>query len=165
MSGWENAVTYQYCMSLGQQEVETILLHKNQQTENSLAIMMRIGPALFLMLVMIGEFAIYIRIVSHLWNHDKKSLLNKTITVNMRKERNHKNVITLGGQAFSFFVEIFCCMYVLFHMKNTDMTDPSTMPIMIIIGNTLVSVYHFASSHELKRFLKSEYNIHVPFGP
>ena len=165
MSGWENTVSYQFCMGMGKLEVDTLLLHKNLLPKDNLAIMLRIGPGLFLMLVVLGEFCIYVSIISHLWNHDKKSLLSKTITVDMRKERNHKNVITLGGQAFSFFVEILICIYMLFHMKNTDMSDPSTMPMMIIIGSSVLSMSHFASSHELKRYLKSEWNIHVPFGP
>ena len=165
MSGWENTVSYQFCMGLGQLEVDTLLLHKNLHPKDSLAIMLRIGPGLFLMIVTIGEFFIYISIIFFLWNHDKESFLSKTITVDMRKERNHKNVITLGGQAFSFFVELLICVYMLFHMKNTDMSDPSTMPIMIIIGSSVLSIFHLASSHELKRYLKSDWNIHIPLGP
>ena len=165
MSGWENTVSYQFCMGLGQLEVDTLLLHKNLHPKDSLAIMLRIGPGLFLMIVTIGEFCIYVSIIFFLWNHDKESFLSKTITVDMRRERNHKNVITLGGQAFSFFVELLICVYMLFHMKNTDMSDPSTMPIMIIIGSSVLSIFHFASSHELKRYLKSDWNIHIPPGP
>ena len=165
MSGWENTVSYQFCMDLGQLEVDTLLLHKDLHTKDSLAIMLRIGPGLFLMIVTIGEFCIYISIIFFLWNHDKESFLSKTITVDMRRERNHKNVITLGGQAFSFFVELLICVYMLFHMKNTDMSDPSTMPIMIIIGSSVLSIFHFVSSHELKHYLKSDWNIHIPLGP
>ena len=165
MSGWENTVSYQFCMGLGQLEVDTLLLHKNLHPKDSLAIMLRIGPGLFLMIVTIGEFCIYVSIIFFLWNHDKESFLSKTITVDMRRERNHKNVITLGGQAFSFFMELLICVYMLFHMKNTDMSDPSTMPIMIIIGSSVLSICHFVSSHELKRYLKSDWNIHIPLGP
>ena len=58
MSGWENTVSYQFCMDLGQLEVDTLLLHKDLHTKDSLAIMLRIGPGLFLMIVTIGEFCI-----------------------------------------------------------------------------------------------------------
>ena len=80
----------------------------------------------------------------------------------MRQERNHKNVITLGGQAFSFFVELSVAIYCVIHMNYTT-ADPSNMPILIIIGSTIVSVGQFVCSHELKRYLRSEWNILIPF--
>ena len=165
MSGWENAVNYQFCMDMEKREVEALLRHKNLQTKNDLGIMLRLGPGLVLMLCVVGELSIYCGIACHLWKHDKRSLNNKTITVTMRKERNQKNVITLGGQAFAFFVEIITSGYILFHMKHTNLTDPSTMSVMILVGNSLVSISQFLSSHELKRYLRTEWNIHIPFGP
>ena len=127
--------------------------------------MLRLGPGVVLMLCVVGELSIYCGIAYHLWKHDKRSLNNKTITVTMRKERNQKNVITLGGQAFAFFVEIITSGYILFHMKYTNLTDPSTMSVMILVSNSLVSISQFLSSHELKRYLRTEWNIHIPFGP
>ena len=163
MSGWENAVNYQFCMDMEKREVEALLWHKNHHTKNDLAIMLRVGPGIVLMLCVVGELSIYSGIAYHLWNHDKWSVINKTITVSMRKERNQKNVITLGGQAFAFFVEIFTSAYILFHMKYTNLKDPSTMSVMILVSNSLVSVSQFLSSHELKRYLKAEWNIQIPF--
>ena len=164
-SGWENAVTYQYCMNLGPLEAEILINHMDMdhQSSDTFAMILRVFPTFIIMLMMIGEFSIYLRIVYHLWKHDERSLLNKTITVNMRQERNHKNVITLGGQAFSFFVELVMAIYCLIHMKYTKLADPSMMSILIIIANTSVSVAHFVASHELKRFLRSEWNISIPF--
>ena len=153
-SGWENAVTYQYCMNLGPLEAEILNNHINYEPNN--------GYAFILMAMLIGEFIIYIIIVYHLWNHDEKLQLDKIITINMRQERNHKNVITLGGQAFSFFVELSVAIYCVVHMNYTT-ADPSNMPILIIIGSTIVSVGQFVCSHELKRYLRSEWNISIPF--
>ena len=165
MSGWENAVNYQFCMDLEKREVEILLGYKNLLTKVDLAMMLRLGIGVVISLMVIGELTIYIGIAYYLWNHDKRSQLNKTITVTMRKERNQKNVITLGGQAFAFFVEIIAGVYVLFHMKYTNLTDPSTMSIVILTTNSIVSLSQLVSSHELKRYLKTEWNIRIPFGP
>ena len=153
-------MTYQYCMNLGPLEAEILINHMDHQSSNTFAafaMILRVFPTFIIMFMMIGEFCIYLRIVYHLWKHDERSLLNKTITVNMRQERNHKNVITLGGQAFSFFVELVMAIYCLIHMKYTKLADPSMMSILIIIANTSVSVAHFVASHELKRFLQSSH--------
>ena len=45
MSGWENAVNYQFCMDMEKREVEALLRHKNLQTKNDLGIMLRLVPA------------------------------------------------------------------------------------------------------------------------
>ena len=165
MSGWENAVNYQFCMDMEKMEVEALLRYKNLLTEFDLAMILRLGIGVVISLMLIGELTIYVGIAYYLWNHDKRSQLNKTITVTMRKERNQKNVITLGGQAFAFFVEIIAGVYVLFHMKYTNLTDPSTMSIVILTTNSIVSLSQLVSSHELKRYLKTEWNIRIPFGP
>ena len=165
MSGWENAVNYQFCMDMEKMEVEALLRYKNLLTEFDLAMILRLGIGVVISLMLIGELTIYVGIAYYLWNHDKRSQLNKTITVTMRKERNQKNVITLGGQAFAFFVEIITAVYVMFHMKYTNLTDPSTMSIVILTTNSIVSLSQLVSSHELKRYLKTEWNIRIPFGP
>ena len=142
-------------MNLGPLEAEILNNHINYEPNN--------GYAFILMAMLIGEFIIYLIIIYNLWNHDERLQLNKIITVNMRQERNHKNVITIGGQAFSFFVELSVAIYCVFHMNYTKSADSSNMSILIIIGSTLVSVAHFVCSHELKRFLRSEWNISIPF--
>ena len=163
LSGWENAVNYQYCRNLGHLQAEVLIKYQDTQSQTGYAMILRVLPTFIIFFMIVGEFSIYVTIVYHLWNHDKRSLLNKTISDNMRQERNHKNVITLSGQAFSFFLEIVMVIYCLFHMKYTKFADPSMMSILIIIANSSVSVAHFVVSHELKRYLKSEWNISIPF--
>ena len=146
-------------MNLGPLQAGILIKHQDTHSQTGYAMTLRVLPTFIIFFMVVGEFSIYVTFVYHLWNHDKGSLLNKTITVSMRQERNHKNVITLSGQAFSFFLEIVLVIYCLFHMKYTKFADPSMMSILIIIANSSVSVAHFVVSHELKRYLKSEWNI------
>ena len=116
-SGWESSVTYQFCMNLGPLEAEILNNHINYEPNN--------GYAFILMAMLIGEFFIYLTIICHLWNHDERLQLNEIITIKMRQERNHKNVITLSGQAFSFFCRnisghLLCVPHELHKYVNLD---------------------------------------------
>ena len=71
----------------------------------------------------------------------------------MRKERNHKNVLTLKGQVCTFFIGMSHSFYILLHVSSFSF-DPSTMAISLIVNSTLISVTQLVSSHELQRFLQ-----------
>ena len=155
LSGWEKAVFYQYCMDQGHLKAKVINEHSYDSTYDNYIWALRLTPLFITMILPLAEFTIYTAISWHLWKHDKRSVENKTITNRMRRDRNDKNVITLSGQAGTFVVELIVTIYVIIHVKNLSIADPSLMPIILTITNTVLSISQFVTSHELKRFVKS----------
>ena len=81
----------------------------------------------------------------------------------MKKERNQKNVITLYGQVLSFLVETAFNIYMLIHFSNLSMFEASFMPISQVVASTIISVIQLVTSHEMRRFLKNQFNLYWIF--
>ena len=157
--GWEKAVLFQFCMDIGSDKVEAID-RINQEQDNDLFFkILRFVPVALAQALVVVEFIIYIWIIFHLWKHDRQVHQSGVITEHMKKERNQKNVITLVGQIASFSVEIAFGIYTSIHVSNLSHIDSSVMPIFVIVGSTVISVVQICTSHEMKRFVASEFNL------
>ena len=158
MYGWEKAVNYQECMDLGHEQVETLQQYKNKEYDD----LIYKGSRAFLGLVarcfILLEFLIYLWIIYHLWKHDEQSCKEKVISNHMRKERNHKNIITLKGQMITFLIEITYSIYLAMHNFNPDFADASVKSISLIIASTIVSIVQILTSHEMMRFVRRYLN-------
>ena len=155
LSGWEKAVFYQYCMNQGYLKAKVINEYSYDTSYDNYIWALRLTPLFITMILPLVEFTIYTTIIWHLWKHDKRSVENQTITNRMRQDRTNKNVITLSGQAGTFVVEFVVTIYVIINVKYLSIADPSLMPIILTITNTVLSISQFVTSHELKRFVKS----------
>ena len=100
----------------------------------------------------LGEFGIYVKICYTLWRHDKR--MKGKISNNDMQQRKRKNVITLSGQVISFFVEFLTSLFTVAQIFNSDMADPSVMPLVIIASTTIISMSQLWTSHECKRYIK-----------
>ena len=157
--GWEKAILFQFCMDIGWNEVQAINQF-NQEEDNDLFFkILRFAPLALAQALVIVEFIIYIWIIFHLWKHDRQVHQSGVITGHMKKERNQKNVITLVGQISSFSVEIAFGIYTSIHVSNSSRIDSSVMPIFVIVGSTVISLVQICTSHEMKRFVASEFNL------
>ena len=78
----------------------------------------------------------------------------------MNKEHNQKNVITLLGQVATFVVEITFSIYTVIHASNIIVVDSSVMPIIQIVASTVVSIIQLLTSHEIRKFLRNEFNLY-----
>ena len=158
MYGWEKAVNYQECMDLGHKQVETLQEYKIKEYDD----LIYKGSRAFLGLVarcfILLEFLIYLWIIYHLWKHNEQSCKEKVISNHMRKERNHKNIITLKGQMMTFLIEITYSIYLAMHNFNPDFADASVKSISLIIASTIVSIVQILTSHEMMRFVRRYLN-------
>ena len=102
----------------------------------------------------ICEMLIYAKIIYDLWKHNENSHQEGVITLQMRKQRNHKNVITLKGQMVSFSVEIIYSVLLIGSITYSSNDGPSFMPILMTFFHTIVSASQLLSSHELKQCFK-----------
>ena len=118
---------------------------------------LRFTPAIIGHLFIPLELFIYMRIIYHLWKHDKENFQHKIITESMRQERNRKNVITLRGQVICFVIEMAFAIYLFIHTANFEFADASVMPITIIIASTIISIVQISSAHEMMRFIKRHF--------
>ena len=157
--GWEKAVLFQFCMDIGSDEVEVIDRINEEQDNDLFFNILRFFPVALAQALVIVEFIIYIWIIFHLWKHDRQVHQSGVITEHMKKERNQKNVVTLVGQIASFSVEIAFGIYTSIHVSNLSHIDSSVMPIFVIVGSTVISVVQICTSHEMKRFVASEFNL------
>ena len=160
--GWEKALFYQYCMNMGHTESKTI--HEYNQGDDQLGKSYRKGLRLavnsFGQALVIAEMIIYGWILYNLWKHDKENHSKGIITETMKKERKQKNAITLFGQIASFFVETAFNIYTMIHMSNLSLVEASFMPISQIVASTVISAIQLASSHEMRRFVKNQFNLY-----
>ena len=159
--GWEKAMFFQFCMNLGTTEVNTILdyTYRNERIDTSYFKMIRIPLSSFGQALMILELAIYAWILFNLWKHDKDNHKNGIITETMKKERNQKNVITLYGQVATFVVETAISILILVHLSKST-AEVSFLPISQVVGSTTISIIQLATSHEMRRFLKNQFNLY-----
>ena len=159
MYGWEKAPNYQFCKDIGHEQVETLRNYKIDDYNN----LVYMGTRVFLGLVarscILLEFLIYLWMIYHLWKHDEQNFKEKIITDQMRRTRNHKNVITLRGQVITFLIEIMYSIYLVFHNAQADFVDASFTSISLIIVSTILSLVQILSSHEMMRFVKRHFNL------
>ena len=152
--GWQKSYIVQYCMNMSPLQADIV----SEYSQGSILIFgksLRILKNVMGQAMVIGELLIYIRIISSIWKHDQDAKDKDIITHQAQKQRNHKNVITLYGQAASFLVELTFAIYLLIYHLHIppENRDPSHVIISYLISNTLVSVTQFLSSHELRSFV------------
>ena len=102
----------------------------------------------------VAEFVIYIRIVYKLWGNDQR--MKDKISKDDFLQRKRKNVITLSGQCFSFFIEFLTSLFMIIQIAINDLGDTSVMPIVIITSSCIISMSQLWTSHESRRFIKSK---------
>ena len=155
--GLESAVFYQYCTNQNPNYANVISTY----TENISVIdptpiwlFLKILTILIFQVFAICEMLIYAKIIYDLWKHNENSHQEGVITLQMRKQRNHKNVITLKGQMVSFSVEIVYSVLLIGSITYSSNDGPSFMPVLMTFFHTIVSASQFLSSHDLKQCLK-----------
>ena len=160
--GWEKALFYQFCMNMGTAEINVIheYTHQNGQFNQYHLTLLRFVLNSFGQVLFLAELAIYAWILYNLWKHDKQNHYDGIITESMKKERSQKNAITLYGQGLSFLVETAFNIYMLIHFSYLTTIEPSFMPIMQIVASTTISAIQLATSHEMRRFLKNQFNLY-----
>ena len=160
MYGWEKSINYQECMDMGHEQVQTLQAYNIDDYNGFLYY---VGIRVFIMLIgrsfILLELLIYLWMIYDLWKHDERSYQEKIITDQMRKERNHKNVITLRGQVITFLIEILFSVYSATHNLNADFVDATAYSIALIIGSTIISLVQILTSHEMVRFVKRHFNL------
>ena len=116
---------------------------------------LRILTVVIFQLMFVGEIVIYIKLYFTLWKHDEG--MKDKITTDDLHQRKRKNIISLSGQVISFFVEFLTSLYILGIIFNQDLSDASLAPIVKITSTSIVSISQLWTSHELKRYIKSEF--------
>ena len=152
--GWQKSFVIQYCINLSPLQADIF----SQYSQGSIFIFGRILRTIKTVIVqtmVIGEFFIYVRILFSIWKHDKNAKNRDIISPQDLKQRNQKNIITLYGQAATFFVEFTISIYLLiYHFYiPVENRDPSHLVITFLISHTIVSVTQFLCSHELRNFV------------
>ena len=117
--------------------------------------LLRILTVIIFQLLFVGEIIIYIKLYFTLRKHDEG--MKDLISTNDLRQRKRKNIISLSGQVISFFVEFFTSLYVLGIIFNQDFSDASLAPIVKIVSTSIVSISQLWTSHELRRYIKSEF--------
>ena len=160
MFGWDKAILYQYCMDIGNENAQILFEHKMDPYNDPLSYkILRFGPNLVIHVLMVVELVIYLWIIFHLWKHDQENFKEKVITEDMRNERNQKNIITLKGQIITFVIEFAYGICAIFLANNLSLADPSAIVIIKMIGSTVIAVVQLFTSHEMKRFIRSHFNM------
>ena len=157
MQGWEKAILFQFCMDF---KIDSGDTNSGDVVHDEFTKALRVGPLAACQILIVGELLIYLWILCHLFKHDKEQLKEGIITKYMKEERNQKNVVTLFGQASSFLIELIISIYTIVHVSNSKLADPSVMPISVICGFTIIAITQFLTSHEMKRFVRNEWNLH-----
>ena len=158
MFGWEKAVYYQFCMDIGHDQVETLHQHKIEDYNDL------VWKFIFAFLGFTGRFCmllelvIYFWLIYRLWKQDEENYKDKVITDDTRKERKHKNVVTLRGQVLTFVIEMSCSIYIAIHNSDPAFVDASTKSISLVICSTIISVVQILTSNEMMRFVRG----HLP---
>lgn len=122
--------------------------------------LIRFMTVLIFLLMVFGEMIIYIKICYSLWKHDEK--MKEMISTENLQLRKRKNIITLSGQAFSFFLEFLGILLLITKYTNNDVVDPSLTPIIKISFSCIISLTQLWTSHELKQYIKfrlMDYNL------
>ena len=117
-------------------------------------IFLKIALVLIFQALVVGELVIYLKIMYDLWKHNKTFHEEGIISHQVRKHRNHKNVITLKGQILSFIVEMISSSLIIAYLTLSSNDGPSHIPIVMTFLHTIVSLSQFISSHDLKQHVK-----------
>ena len=157
--GWEKAMLHQYCMNDGTEKVETLHNYKIDHPNDRLYKSLRFVPNVIIQVLMLVEIAIYVWMIFKLWKHDRDNFKLKIITEDVRKERNNRNIITLQGQILCFVIEFGYGICVALLAYNFSFSDPSVMIFIKMVASTAISVVQLMSSHEMKRFIRGQFNM------
>ena len=158
MYGWEKSIHYQFCMDIGHEQVETLHQHKIEDYDDL------VWKFIFAFLGFTGRFCmllelvIYFWLIYRLWKQDEENYKDKVITDDTRKERKHKNLITLKGQVLTFVIEMSCSIYIAIHNSDPAFVDASTKSISLVICSTIISVVQILTSNQMMRFVRG----HLP---
>ena len=152
--GWEMTLFYNFCFG------------KNQSSGNvenqflSITLLDKIiGARAIIMgqILVSSEFGIYMYIMYCLWKHDENYFQSKIITNRMLNTRKEKNIITIKGQMFTFFVEIGITMYLIFQNLFSELShDTSLIAVTFVTSFTIISLSNLFTSHEMRRYVKSK---------
>ena len=118
---------------------------------------LRFLTIMFLLSMVIGEMLIYAKLYYILWNNDER--MKKYISSGDLCQRKRKNIISLSGQVISFFVEFFFSLFIIANVMNQNLVDSSLFPIFNIAISTIISICQLSTSHELKRYIRSLFDI------
>ena len=92
-----------------------------------------------------------------LWKHDENYFQSKIITNYMLNTRKEKNIITIKGQIFTFFVEIGITMYLIFQNLFSELShDTSLIAVTFVTSFTILSLSNLFTSDEMRRYVKSK---------
>ena len=155
--GLESAIFYQYCTNQNPHHANIISTYREDISvidPTPMWLFLKILTILIFQACAICEMLIYAKIIYDLWKHNKTFHQEGVITLQMRKQRNHKNVITLKGQMVSFSVEIVYSVLLIGSITYSSNDGPSFMPVLMTFFHTIVSASQLLSSHELKQCFK-----------
>ena len=155
--GLEGAIFYQYCTNKNPTYANTMSAYTGNVSvidPTPAEMFLKITSILIFQALAIGELVIYAKIIYDLWKHNKTFHQEGVISLQIRKHRNHKNVITLKGQIASFLVEMISSILLITYLALSSNDGPSQMPIVMTFLHTIVSVSQFFSSHDLKQHAK-----------
>ena len=160
--GWEKAMLHQFCMNNGQEFVETLYRYRSENKNYNTTLLKTVGiflPIGILQILMIVELFIYLKIIYQLWKQDIINRRDKVISEDTRKQRHKKNVVTLRGQVITFAIEFGYGINILIYNSKKSFVEPSTVVIHKIIGSTVILLIQLLTSHEMKRFISTRYNM------
>ena len=155
--GVEVYIFYQYCTNQNPIHAKLMTAYTSNASmmDPSLAeIFLKIALVLIFQALVVGELVIYLKIMYDLWKHNKTFHEEGIISHQVRKHRNHKNVITLKGQILSFIVEMISSSLIIAYLTLSSNDGPSHIPIVMTFLHTIVSLSQFISSHDLKQHVK-----------
>ena len=155
--GVEEYIFYQFCTNQNPMHAKTMAAYtRNISLKDPTLVdtFIKIASVLIFQALVVGELVIYIKIIYNLWKHNKTFHQEGVISLQDRKHRNHKNVITLKGQILSFLVEIIGSSLTIAFLALSSNDGPSHMPIIMTFIHTIISLSQFISSHDLKQHVK-----------
>ena len=108
---------------------------------------------IYLQIFVVFEFIAYVIIFCHLsqYNEDMKKEGNQLgLSNDVIRKRKRCNIISFGGQFFSFIVEIVTT--IVFHIFIVNHDNNTNIPALAITGGTVLILTYFIASPELRRF-------------
>ena len=151
--GWEMTLFYNFCFGKNQSSGNV----ENQFLSITLLDKIIGARAIIMGQILVStEFGIYMYIMYCLWKHDENYFQSKIITNRMLNTRKEKNIITIKGQIFTFFVEIGITMYLIFQNLFSELShDTSLIAVTFVTSFTIISSNLFTSD-EMRRYVKSK---------
>lgn len=112
-------------------------------------------------IVILIEFIIYVYLYVLQYRHNKLMASHGIVAIDVIAKRHRKNVITMSSQALTFAYEWISSIVVqvLIHSKIELFDNASSIYIFfLILTEALISIFHFWSSPELRRFYGIEHS-------